>query len=108
MKREKYVQRLLRVFTEAGYTPLHILTVTPEEMVEIPGITVPNIRSVLFLQGKVLTEKDSVRKGQLIAAFLQEVAMLSGSLLDEPEDNTNNCTCIGGDIKPQSNNDIER
>lgn len=45
--KERYERRLFRLFEEAGYAPTRILTITPEEMVEIPGITVPNIRAVL-------------------------------------------------------------
>ena len=52
MKRERYEKRLFRVFAQAGYSPSSILTVTPEQMVEIPNITVPNIRTVLFVQRK--------------------------------------------------------
>lgn len=44
MGREHYEQRLFRIFAQVGYSPVRILTVTPEEMVKIPGITVPNIR----------------------------------------------------------------
>ena len=42
--RERFEQRLFRIFAQAGYSPVQLLTITPEEMVEIPGITVPNIR----------------------------------------------------------------
>ena len=68
-KRERFEQRLFRVFTAAGYAPAHILTITPEEMVEIPGITVPEIRTVLCIQNKVLNKKSRVRKGQILAEF---------------------------------------
>ena len=47
--KEPFEQRLFRIFAQAGYSPVQLLTVTPEEMVEIPGITVPNIRAVLCL-----------------------------------------------------------
>lgn len=73
MKRERFEQRLFRIFAEAGYSPVQILTVTPEEMVEIPGITVPNIRAILCVQNKVLSEKNTVRSGKAVAALLQEV-----------------------------------
>ena len=73
MKRERFERRFFRIFAEAGYSPIHILTVTPEEMVEIPGITVPNIRAVLCVQNKVLSEKNTVRSGKAVAALLQEV-----------------------------------
>ena len=73
MKRERFEQRLFRIFAEAGYSPIQILTVTPEGMVEIPGITVPNIRAVLCVQNKVLSEKNTVRKGKAVAALLREV-----------------------------------
>lgn len=74
MKRERFEQRLFRIFAEAGYSPIQILTVTPEEMVEMPGITVPNIRAVLYVQNKVLSEKNTVHKGQLVEALLREAA----------------------------------
>lgn len=73
MKRERFEQRLFRIFAEAGYSPIQILTVSPEEMVEISGITVPNIRAVLCVQNKVLSEKNTVRKGKAVAALLREM-----------------------------------
>ena len=73
MKRERFEQRLFRIFAEAGYSPIQILTVTPEEMVEIPGITVPNIRAVLCVQNKILAKKNTVRNGNAVAALLREV-----------------------------------
>ena len=73
MKRERFEKRLFRIFEEAGVSPIQILTVTPEEMVEIPGITVPNIRAVLCVQNKVLSEKNTVRKGKAVAALLREM-----------------------------------
>lgn len=74
MAKEHFEQRLFRVFAQAGYTPARILTITPEEMVLVPGITVPEVRTVLCVQNKVLAEQNNVRKGQLIAAFLREAA----------------------------------
>ena len=73
MKREHFEKRLFRIFEEAGFSPIQILTVTPEEMVDIPGITVPNIRAVLCVQNKVLSEKNTVRSGKAVAALLREV-----------------------------------
>ena len=73
MKQEQFEQRLFRIFEEAGYSPIQILTVTPEEMVDIPGITVPNIRAVLCVQNKVLSEKNTVHSGKAVAALLREV-----------------------------------
>lgn len=72
MKKERFEQRLFRIFAQAGYSPIRILTVTPEEMVEIPGITVPNIRAVLCVQNKVLAEKNTVKQGQLIEELMKE------------------------------------
>jgi len=65
MKKERFEQRLFRIFAQAGYSPVQLLTVTPEDMVEIPGIT------VLCVQNKVLTEKNTVKKGQLIRELLK-------------------------------------
>lgn len=73
MKRERFEKRLFRIFEEAGFSPIQILTVTPEEMVDIPGITVPNIRAVLCVQNKILSEKNTVRNGKAVAALLREV-----------------------------------
>ena len=73
MKRERFEKHLFRILAEAGYSPVQILTVTPEEMVEIPGITVPNIRAVLCVQNKILSEKNTVRNGKAVAALLREV-----------------------------------
>lgn len=82
MKRELFEQRLFRIFAQAGYSPVRILTVSPEEMVEIPGITVPNIRAVLCVQNKVLSEQNTRRKGQLIKELLA---------VAESEDVSNEC-----------------
>lgn len=71
MKRERYEKRLFRVFAQAGYSPSRILTVTPEQMVEIPNITVPNIRTVLFIQKKLAGERDAIRRALMIEEFLR-------------------------------------
>ena len=60
-----------RFFAQAGYSPVQLLTVTPEEMVEVPGITVPNIRAVLCVQNKVLAEQNTLRAGKLVEELLR-------------------------------------
>lgn len=70
--RERFEQRLFRIFAQAGYSPVQLLTITPEEMVEIPGITVPNIRAVLCVQNKVLADRNKVRSGRLVEELLRE------------------------------------
>lgn len=50
--------------------PIHLLTITPEEMVEIPGITVPNIRAILCAQRKIILEQDAVKRQQFIHELL--------------------------------------
>lgn len=57
MAREHFEQRLLRIIKDAGYFPSDLLSISPEEMVEVPGITVPNIRAILTLQGAVDKEQ---------------------------------------------------
>ena len=52
MNAKKFTDRLFRIFQCAGYSVTDMLTISTEEMVEIPGITVPNIRAVLYLQHK--------------------------------------------------------
>lgn len=71
MSKERFEQRLFRIFAQAGYSPIRILTVTPEEMVEIPGVTVPEIRAVLCIQNKVLAEQNNIRQGRLVAELIK-------------------------------------
>lgn len=71
MSKERFEQRLFRIFAQAGYSPVRILTVTPEEMVEIPGVTVPEIRAVLCVQNRVLAEQNTLRNGRLIAELMK-------------------------------------
>ena len=70
--RERFEQRLFRIFAQAGYSPVQLLKITPEEMVEIPGITVPNIRAVLCVQNRVLAERNTLRAGRLVEELLQK------------------------------------
>lgn len=72
MKKERFEARLFRIFAQAGYSPVQLLTVTPEEMVEIPGITVPNIRAVLCVQNRVLAERNTLRAGRMVEELLQK------------------------------------
>ena len=72
MKKEPFEPRVFRKFAQAGYSPVQLLTVTPEEMVEIPGITIPNIRAVLCVQNKVLADRNKVRSGRLMEELLKE------------------------------------
>ena len=74
MAKESFEQRLFRVFGKAGYSPVRILTLTPEEMVQVPDVTVPEIRTVLCVQKKILSEKNNARRGHLVAAVLQWAA----------------------------------
>ena len=67
MAREHFEQRLFRIFQEAGYLPSDLLTISPEEMVEVPGITVPNIRTILTLQGAV--DKEQAMRRLIRAAY---------------------------------------
>lgn len=73
MKRERFEERLLCIFAEAGYQPSQLLDITPEEMVEIPGITVPNIRTVLAVQNKTLDEAYGDHKKVVGARILSEI-----------------------------------
>ena len=73
MNRERFEERLLRIFAEAGYQPSQLLDITPEEMVEIPGITVPNIRTVLAVQNKALDEAYGDHKKVVGARILSEI-----------------------------------
>ena len=73
MKRERFEQRLFRIFEEAGYSPSKIMTITPEEMVEIPGITVPGIRTVLTVQNKVLDETYGDHRKVVGARLLSDI-----------------------------------
>ncbi len=78
MARERFEQRLFRIFSQAGYSPVQILTVTPEEMVEIPDITVPNIRAVLYVQNKILAEPYNNHQKRLLSELLRAAAESGG------------------------------
>lgn len=69
--KKQFEQRLFRIFTQAGYLPIRILTVTPEEMVEIPGVTVPEIQAVLCIQKRVLADPNTVRGGKRIEELMK-------------------------------------
>ena len=71
MSKEKFEQRLFRIFAQAGYSPARILTVTPEEMVKIPDITVANIRAVLCVQNKVLSKKNRICGAALLDSLME-------------------------------------
>lgn len=71
MKRERYERRLFRLLSQAGCPPARILTISPEELVEVPGITVPNIRTVLCIQSRVLSAENTVRQRELLEAILR-------------------------------------
>lgn len=73
MKRARFEQRLLRIFAEAGYQPSQLLNITLEEMVEILGTTVPNIRTVLAVQNKALDEAYGDHKKVVGARILSEI-----------------------------------
>lgn len=82
MKKERFEQRLFRIFAQAGYSPIRILTATPEQMVEIPGITVPEIRAVLCMQNKVLAEHSFHNQGTEIKAILTAAQKLGGDEIE--------------------------
>ena len=83
--RERFEQRLFRIFAQAGYSPVQLLTITPEEMVEIPGITVPNIRAVLCVQNKVLADRNKIRSGRLVEELLKEAASQAAAMKAKAE-----------------------
>ena len=56
---------------------------------EIPDITVPNIRAVLTVQNKILAETNNRRKGQLIRELLQAA---------ESEDDNGTGKANGGEL----------
>ena len=55
--RERFEQRLFRIFAQAGYSPVQLLTITPE---------------VLCVQNKVLADRNKVRSGRLVEELLKE------------------------------------
>lgn len=76
MQHEPYEKRLLRIFDQAGYAPADILTIKPEDLVEIPNITVPNIRTVLFLQRKATMPKGCKKcPDRAMHKFLEEMGL---------------------------------
>ena len=71
MKRERYEKRLFRILTQAGFTPSQILTISVEQLVEIPGVTVPNIRTILYLQRKLAGESGTIRRALKLENYLR-------------------------------------
>ena len=71
MKRERYEKRLFRILTQAGFTPSQILTISVEQLVEIPGVTVPNIRAILYLQRKLAGESGAIRRALMLENYLR-------------------------------------
>ena len=71
MKRERYEKRLFRILTQAGFTPSQILTISVEDLVEIPGVTVPNIRTILYLQRKLAGESGTIRRALMLENYLR-------------------------------------
>ena len=71
MKRERYEKRLFRILTQAGFTPSQILTISVEQLVEIPGVTVPNIRTVLYLQRKLAGESSAIRRALMLEEYMR-------------------------------------
>ena len=71
MKRERYEKRLFRILTQAGFTPSQILTISVEQLVEIPGVTVPNIRTILYLQRKLAGESGTIRRALILENYLR-------------------------------------
>ena len=52
MNAKQFAERIFRILSCAGYSPEDVLTIPVEELVEVPGITVPNIRTILYVQNK--------------------------------------------------------
>ena len=76
MQHETYEKRLIRIFEEAGHKPADILSMPPEELVEIPNITVPNIRTVLFLQRKApIPKRCKICPDRAFEIFLEEMGL---------------------------------
>ena len=71
MMKERFEQRLFRIFAQAGYSRCSF-SPSPGGNVEIPGITVPNIRAVLCVQNKVLADRNKVHSGRLMEELLKE------------------------------------
>ena len=62
-KRERYEKRLFRILANAGYSPIRVLTMSADDLCEVKGITVPNIRTILYLQKKLRREKVGADNG---------------------------------------------
>lgn len=60
VKRERFMERLVRVFREAELPPALMLFVPPLMLAELPRITVPEIRAVLYLQQMVMDDPEGL------------------------------------------------
>ncbi len=59
-KKEKYEQRLYRILCNAGYSMSDAMNLSVEKMLAVKDITVPNIRTLLFLQKRLKEGKHCV------------------------------------------------
>ena len=59
-KRERFMERLVRVFREAELPPALMLFVPPLMLAELPRITVPEIRAVLYLKQMVVDDPEGL------------------------------------------------
>ena len=46
-------------------------TIPVEKLVEIPGVTVPNIRTVLYLQRKLAGESSAIRRALMLEEYMR-------------------------------------
>ncbi len=60
VKRERFMERLVRVFREAELPPALMLFVPPLMLAELPRITVPEIRAVLYLKQMVVDDPEGL------------------------------------------------
>ena len=62
---ENYGGRIVRIIFEAGYKAKDIPNLTIDEILEIKGITVSNIKAVRYAQRKLKEENSNESKSKL-------------------------------------------
>ncbi len=68
-KHERFMERLVRVFREAELPPMLMLFVPPLILAELPHITVPEIRTVLYLQQMVVDDPAGLQAVEKILEY---------------------------------------
>ena len=72
MMKERFEQRLFRIFAQAGYSPVQLLTITPERWWKSPALPSQHPGGAVRPE-QVLADRNKVRSGRLVEELLKEL-----------------------------------